>query len=108
MTIHIDCVIISYRQIEQREKIIDTLKQRRTGIDTSWFFETEAEIKQLSGVDRFGNWWDVVGEYDHRTKMYHPQFQNRLNLSDGSWWNIAARNPDEAVDVLIADGKYKP
>lgn len=87
---------------------MDTLEQRRTGIDLSWYKETIDEIEALSGADRFGNWWDVVGEYDHCTEMYCPRFQNRLNLSDGSWWNIAARTPDEAVDILIKDGKYNP
>lgn len=87
---------------------MDTLEQRRTGIDTSWFFETEAEIKQLSGVDRFGNYWSAEISYDHCTEMYQPRMTSQICLFDGSWWFIAARTPDEAVNVLIADGKYKP
>jgi hypothetical protein len=92
----------------KRKKIMDTLKQRRTGIDLSWYRETEAEIKQLSGKDRFGNYWSAEASYDHCTEMYQPRMTNKFCLFDGSWWNIAARTPDEAIDVLIADGKYKP
>ena len=85
---------------------MDTLEQRRENIDTTWFKETEAEIQELSGKDRFGNYWEAIPEYDHYSEMYSPKMTSQVMLFDGSWWNISARTPDEAIDVLIADGKY--
>lgn len=85
---------------------MDTLEQRRSTIDPTWFKETEAEITLLSGKDRFGNYWEAVAQYDHYSEMYEPRMTSRVNLFDGSYWNVSARTPDEAINTLIADGKY--
>jgi len=87
---------------------MDTLEQRRENIDASWFKETEAEVTALSGKDRFGNWWQATAQYDHMTEMWQPKMTSRVNLFDGSYWNVSARTPDEAINTLIADGKYTP
>lgn len=88
---------------------MDTLEERRVNVDWNWYFETEAEIKSLSGTDRFGNYWEVIPVFDYYTELYQPVFTSRVGLYDGSHWNLStANNPDMAIDILIKDGKYNP
>lgn len=46
--------------------------------------------------------------FDYYTELYQPVFTSRVNLYDGSWWNLNAVTPDQAIDILIKDGKYNP
>lgn len=85
---------------------MDTLEQRREGVDYSWYKETQEEVTALSGYDRFGNYWKAESQYDYYFEMYQPKMTSRVGLNDGSWWNLNAITPDSAIDILIADGKY--
>jgi len=78
-------------------------------VDWDWYFETPEEVKALSGLDRFGNYWEAVPVFDYYTELYQPVFTSRVGLTDGSWWNLnTANNPDMAVNILINDRKYNP
>lgn len=56
--------------------------------------------------DRFGNVWEVIDEYD--TDATYKVFTSRVGLYDGTYWHLRADTADEAIDILIADGKYNP
>lgn len=57
--------------------------------------------------DRFGNVWEIITEYANDGGEYKI-FSNRVGLYDGTYWHLRAYTADEAIDILIADGKYTP
>lgn len=87
---------------------MDTLEERRGNVDWNWYKETQEEIHALSGYDRFGNYWSCQPQYDHYFELYQPKMVGQVGLNDGSWWNLNAITPDQAIDILIKDGKYNP
>ena len=86
---------------EYQKQIIED----RKNFDLSYFRETSEEVEALSGKDRDGNYWSAVPVWDFAIDLYRITFQSTCYSKGWDFWNIdVARNPDECLDTLIADG----